>query len=130
MGLSREEADAFSQIEASLSEDPQFQRNTKNSSRLGAGHSIVLGVITLSIGLIVLLGSLQFLEGWWVIGGGVIGFAILVFGGTFLYNSRFASSNPVVTNGVPNAGKTKQKSRYMQNLEDKWEQRRTENGMN
>ena len=124
MPLSEHEQRLLDQLEQQLhAEDPKFANALSSApARSMSTRNIVIGVLVMITGLLVLLGgvALQFIPlgilGFLVMGAGVyIAIAKPKFGGQAQDGSAPGTK-----------GRTKQKSGFMNGLEEKWEERRRE----
>ena len=128
MPLSDNEQRLLEQMERALyAEDPKFASAMRGANRRpGAGRRLLLGGMSIVLGLVVLVfGVAQAL-----VPLGVLGF-ILMLGGTAYAVSSQRRSGPV---GVVNAagavrpaaakGRKRQHGSFMQRLEERWDRRR------
>ncbi|RAN74500.1 hypothetical protein B5P43_28635 [Bacillus sp. SRB_336] len=118
MPLSEHEQRLLDQLEQQLhAEDPKFAHTlASDPARSLSTRHIVIGVLIMIVGIMVLLGGVALK----VIAVGILGFLIM---GVGVY---FAISRPKF-NGRPGAGAkstTRQKSGFMNSLEERWEERR------
>lgn len=122
MPLSEHEQRLLDQLEQQLhAEDPKFA-NTLSSAptRSMSTRNIVIGVLVVITGLLVLLGGVMSQ----LIIVGILGFLVMG-GGVYLATLRpklGAQPNDKTAQGTKSA--TKQKSGFMNGLEEKWEERR------
>ncbi|WP_306418498.1 DUF3040 domain-containing protein [Arthrobacter glacialis] len=124
MPLSEHEQRLLDQLEQQLhAEDPKFANVLSTSpSRSLSTRNIVIGVLVVIIGLMILLGGVASQ----LIVVGILGF--LVMGaGVYLAISKpkFGADPQRVGKAGGNAG-AKPKSGFMNNLEEKWDERRRE----
>ncbi|MEV8146128.1 DUF3040 domain-containing protein [Specibacter sp. NPDC078709] len=124
MPLSEHEQRLLDQLEQQLhAEDPKFAHALSSSpTRSMSTRNIVIGVLVMIAGLLVLLAGVA----THLIVVGILGF-LLMGAGVYvsLTKSKFgaASESP----GKPGAqSAAKQKSGFMNNLEEKWDERRRE----
>lgn len=115
MNISPEEENrAFNEIMQGLSGDAEFNRKvSKANRRMAKTSTVAYSAIILSVGVIVLLGSIQLFSGFLEIVGGIFGFLIMISAGLLFEHGK--------TTGTPGALKTE--TPFMKNLEDKWEER-------
>lgn len=124
MPLSEHEQRLLDQLEAQLhAEDPKFANSLATEpARPLSTRRIVIGLLVLVVGLIVLLGGVAISQNAMIIGVivGVVGF-LLMGAGVFV-----AISKPEFSQAAPAASRpaSKQKSGFMNNLEERWEERR------
>ncbi len=139
MPLSDHEQQLLDQLEKQLrSEDPRFAQNIAQP-RNDAGSSIsakrfVGGALALLAGAAVVVASIYLFELPFNIIGGVLGFAVMVFGGYWAVAGGDAgrSASATGTAGGSAAGPAKKKSAsagagssgFMDRLEDRWDKRR------
>lgn len=126
MPLSDHEQRLLDQLEAQLhAEDPKFANAlATDPARSYSTRRIVVGVLVLIVGIVVLLGGVALSQGAMAVGivVGVFGF-LLMGAGVFIAVSKpkFAAA----AQSAPRSS-TKQKSGFMNNLEERWEERRRE----
>lgn len=126
MPLSEHEQRLLDQLEQQLhAEDPKFANALASDPvRSLSTRHIVIGVLVLIVGILVLLGGVAVSQNTVAAGivVGVLGFLIM---GTGVY---IATSRPKFTSQPTPGVKTasKQKSGFMNNLEERWEERRRE----
>lgn len=121
MALSDKEQNILAELERDLASDPQFVSSMTHSNRLhlGSGKRIIAGtlgfVASITLLLVGITSHLVIL--------GVLGFAGMIAGAFWAFsgNPKNAPANLHVVGGSP---RTKTKSAFMKNLEDKWEERR------
>jgi hypothetical protein len=120
VALSDKERDILANMERDLASDPQFVSSMKHSNKmhLGSGKRIIVGTLSLVAGIAVLLTGIT--ANLLVVG--VIGFCGMVFGAFWAFSGNAKSPVPSAGVGLGSSGKAK--SAFMQNLEDKWEERR------
>ncbi|SEE16365.1 Protein of unknown function [Arthrobacter alpinus] len=124
MPLSEHEQRLLDQLEQQLhAEDPKFANAlSSESSRSMSMRNVVMGVLVVIVGLLTVLGGVASQ----LIVVGILGFLIMG-GGVYLALSKpkFAADQqgPNATGGKSRA---KQKSGFMNGLEEKWEERRRE----
>ncbi|MDQ0094372.1 DUF3040 domain-containing protein [Paeniglutamicibacter psychrophenolicus] len=118
MPLSEHEQRLLEQLEKQLHEDHRFASTMKSASTAGnySTRNLALGALIGIVGLGVLIYGVSSQ----LIIVGVLGF-IIMFGGVYLALSRKGGSKK---GGVPGAGKNPQKSGFMSDLENRWEQRK------
>ncbi|MHA7242343.1 DUF3040 domain-containing protein [Paeniglutamicibacter antarcticus] len=118
MPLSEHEQRLLEQLEKQLHEDHRFASTMKSASTAGnySTRNLALGVLIGIVGI----GVLIFGVSSQVILVGVLGF-IVMFGGVYLALSRRGGSRKT---GMPGASSSQQKSGFMNDLENKWEQRK------
>lgn len=118
MPLSEHEQRLLEQLEKQLHEDHRFASTMKSASTAGnySTRNLALGALIGIVGLGVLIYGVSSQ----LIIVGVLGF-IIMFGGVYLALSRKGGSKK---GSVPGAGKTPQKSGFMSDLENRWEQRK------
>ncbi len=124
MPLSEHEQRLLEQLEQQLhAEDPKFANALSTApGRSLSTRNIVIGVLVMIAGLLVLLAGVA----THLIVVGIAGFLIMG-GGVYLAVSKpkFADAKASTTKPGPHAG-TKQKSGFMNGLEEKWDERRRE----
>lgn len=124
MPLSEHEQRLLDQLEQQLhAEDPKFAHALSSSpTRSMSTRNIVIGVLVMIVGLLVLLGGVA----THLIVVGILGFLIMGAGVYLsLTKTKFgASRESSGSSGAPSAAK--QKSGFMNNLEEKWDERRRE----
>jgi hypothetical protein len=123
MGLSDREQEVFAEIESQLiSEDPKFasqmQMQASGSMRRFSTRNIVLGVLTATVGIVVLLTGVT-IDAIWL---GIVGF-IIMGGGIFLATKR-TTKPPSKSRGRGGSGQTKSSQGFMEGLESRWDERR------
>lgn len=123
MGLSDREQEVFAEIESQLiSEDPKFasqmQMNAKGPLRRFSTRNIVLGVLTATIGIVVLLTGVT-IDAIWL---GIIGF-IIMGSGIYLATKR-TTKPPSKTGRRGGSGSLKSNQGFMEGLESRWDERR------
>ena len=124
MGLSDREQEAFAEIESQLiSEDPKFasqmQLGKKESARRFSTRNIVLGVLTATVGIVVLLTGVT-IDAIWL---GIIGFVVM--GGGIYLASKQTTTPPSKSGGRGGAGQqSKSNQGFMEGLESRWDERR------
>ena len=118
MPLSEHEQRLLEQLEKQLHEDHRFASTMKSASTAGnySTRNLALGALIGIVGLGVLIYGVSSQ----LIIVGVLGF-IIMFGGVYLALSRKGGSKK---GSVPGAGKNAQKSGFMSDLENRWEQRK------
>ncbi|MCQ9164273.1 MULTISPECIES: DUF3040 domain-containing protein [unclassified Arthrobacter] len=118
MPLSEHEQRLLDQLEQQLhDEDPKFAHTlASDPARSLSTRHIVIGILVMIAGIMVLLGGVAIK----VIVVGIIGFLIM---GAGVY---IAISRPKFSRGPAGGAKsaTKPKSGFMNNLEERWEERR------
>jgi len=135
MPLSEHEQQLLDQLERQLrTEDPRFAQNiAKAPAAQGSGLSakhFVVGILVLVVGIGVAIASIFFLDSPLSLVSGVIGFAIMVFGG------YWAVSGTTGAKTAPNEGSAqggahsskKPSAGLMDRLEDRWDKRRDGQG--
>ncbi|GAA2040822.1 spore wall synthesis complex protein [Yaniella flava] len=124
MGLSDREQEAFAEIESQLiSEDPKFasqmQLGKEESARRFSTRNIVLGVLTATVGIVVLLTGVT-IDAIWL---GIIGFVVM--GGGIYLASKQTTSPPSKSSGRGGSGQqSKSNQGFMEGLESRWDERR------
>lgn len=123
MGLSDREQEVFAEIESQLmSEDPKFasqmQMHAKGPLRRFSTRNIVLGVLTATIGIVVLLTGVT-IDAIWL---GIVGF-IIMGSGIYLATKR-ATRPPSKSGGRGGSGQSKSHQGFMEGLESRWDERR------
>ncbi|ASN38913.1 DUF3040 domain-containing protein [Paeniglutamicibacter terrestris] len=118
MPLSEHEQRLLEQLEKQLHEDHRFASTMKSASTAGnySTRNLALGALTGIVGLGVLIYGVSSQ----LILIGVLGF-IVMFAGVYLALSRRGGTKKT---GLPGAPKGPQKSGFMSDLENKWEQRK------
>lgn len=124
MPLSEHEQRLLDQLEQQLhAEDPKFANALSSSpARSMSTRNVVIGVLVMIVGLLVLLGGVA----TQLLVVGILGFLIMG-GGVYLAVSKakFSGEGPATSkDGAGSAAK--QKSGFMSNLEEKWDERRRE----
>jgi hypothetical protein len=120
MPLSEHEQRLLDQLEQQLhAEDPKFANALASdpAHSLSTRH-IVIGVLVLIVGIMVLLGGVAMSQ----IVVGILGFLIMGAGVYFAVSRPKFSGDPT----APAKSGSKQKSGFMSNLEERWEERRRE----
>lgn len=136
MPLSENEQRQLEQMERALyAEDPKFASAMRGAARRpGAGRRMLIGGVSLVVGLIVLIYGVSKGSDNMALGvlGGVVGF-VLMLGGTAYAVSSQRRGGPVgvvnATGGVrpaAKAGRNRSKAGFMQRLEERWDRRRDE----
>ncbi|NWN88983.1 MAG: DUF3040 domain-containing protein [Micrococcaceae bacterium] len=124
MGLSDREQEAFAEIESQLiSEDPKFasqmQLGKEESARRFSTRNIVLGVLTATVGIVVLLTGVT-IDAIWL---GIIGFVVM--GGGIYLASKQTTTPPSKSGGRGGSGQqSKSNQGFMEGLESRWDERR------
>lgn len=125
MGLSDREQEAFAEIESQLiSEDPKFasqmQMGKQGSARRLSTRNIVLGVLTATVGIVVLLTGVT-IDAIWL---GIVGF-IVMGAGIYLATKRTTTppSKSGRRGGSGNAS-SKANQSFIEGLESRWDERR------
>ncbi len=125
MGLSDREQEAFAEIESQLiSEDPKFasqmQMGAKSSARRLSTRNIVLGVLTATVGIAVLLTGVT-IDAIWL---GIVGFVVM--GAGIYLASKRTTKPPSKSGGRGGSGQqtTKTNHGFMEGLESRWDERR------
>ena len=118
MPRSEHEQRLLEQPEKPLHEDHRFASTMKSASTAGnySTRNLALGALTGIVGLGVLIYGVSSQ----LILIGVLGF-IVMFAGVYLALSRRGGTKK---NGLPGTPKAPQKSGFMSDLENKWEQRK------
>ena len=124
MPLSEHEQRLLEQLEQQLhAEDPKFANALSTApGRSLSTRNIVIGVLVMIAGLLVLLGGVA----THLILLGILGFLIMG-GGVYVAvtKPKFGDASPSTTKLGPSP-QSKQKSGFMNGLEEKWEERRRE----
>lgn len=118
MPLSEHEQQLLAQLEKQLhADDPRFVTNMGSRAVRGAStRNIVLGIVIAVVGLLVLLGGVV-IDSILV---GVLGFVVM---GAGVYVATMRSGKPR-PDGAPGKGGTPRRSSpFLQNLEQRWDQR-------
>ncbi|PYI67071.1 hypothetical protein CVV68_11700 [Arthrobacter livingstonensis] len=120
MPLSEHEQRLLDQLEQQLhAEDPKFAHTlASDPARSLSTRHIVIGVLVMIVGIMVLLGGVAIK----VIVVGILGFLIMGAGVYIAISRPKFSGDP--TTGAKSG--TKQKSGFMNSLEERWEERRKE----
>lgn len=123
MGLSDREQEVFAEIESQLiSEDPKFasqmQMNAKGPLRRFSTRNIVLGVLTATLGIVVLLTGVT-IDAIWL---GIVGF-IVMGGGIYLATKR-TTKPPSKSGRRGGSGSSKSNQGFMEGLESRWDERK------
>jgi len=120
MPLSEHEQRLLDQLEQQLhDEDPKFANAlSSDPSRALSTRHIVIGVLVTIVGILVLLAGVTSQ----LIPVGVLGFLIMGAGVYFATSKKKLRSDPTAAPGTT----TKPKSGFMNNLEERWDQRRHE----
>lgn len=123
MGLSDREQEVFAEIQSQLiSEDPKFasklQMNADGPLRRFSTRNIVLGVLTATVGIVVLLTGVT-IDAIWL---GIVGFVIMG-AGIYLATKR-TTRPPSKSGGRGGSGQQKSKQGFMEGLETRWDERR------
>lgn len=125
MGLSDREQEAFAEIESQLiSDDPKFasqmQMGTKDPARRFSTRNIVLGVLTATVGIVVLLTGVT-IDAIWL---GIVGF--IVMGAGIWLASKRTTTPPNRSGRRGGSGSTSSKSNqsFIEGLESRWDERR------
>lgn len=118
MPLSEHEQRLLEQLEKQLHEDHRFASTMKTVSNAGnySTRNLALGALIGIVGIGVLIAGISSQ----LIIVGVLGF-IVMFGGVYLALSRKIGSGATRS---PEGVKSPQKSGFMSDLENKWEQRK------
>lgn len=118
MPLSEHEQRLLEQLEKQLHEDHRFASTMKTVSNAGnySTRNLALGALIGIVGIGVLIAGISSQ----LIIVGVLGF-IVMFGGVYLALSRKIGSGAIRS---PEGVKSPQKSGFMSDLENKWEQRK------
>ncbi|MFC8304190.1 DUF3040 domain-containing protein [Specibacter sp. NPDC057265] len=124
MPLSEHEQKLLDQLEQQLhAEDPKFASSLSLvPGRSVSTRNVVIGVLVMIAGLLVLLGGVALQ----LVALGILGFLVMG-GGVYIATSkprRGVAAQPGQTAG--SRTRTKQKSGFMSDLEEKWEERRRE----
>lgn len=127
MPLSEHEQNLLDQLEKQLhADDPKFANAlASDPNRSLSTRRIVIGLLVLIVGLMVLLGGVSLTHSS-TIGGiavGVLGFLVMG-GGVYLASSKGKYQRNNSAQSTPSA--PKEKSSFMNNLENRWEDRRRE----
>lgn len=122
MPLSEHEQRLLDQLEQQLhAEDPKFANAlSSDSTRSLSMRNVVIGVLVVIVGLLVVLGGVAS----HLVIVGILGFLVMG-GGVYLALSKakFAPDQQGASNTGGKSG-AKQKSGFMNGLEEKWEERR------
>lgn len=123
MGLSDREQEVFAQIESQLiSEDPKFasqmQMKTGGAQQRLSTRNIVLGVLTATAGIVILLTGVT-IDAIWL---GIVGFIIMA-SGIYLATKR-TTKPPSKSGGRGGSGHSKSQQGFMEGLESRWDERR------
>ncbi len=124
MPLSEHEQRLLDQLEQQLhAEDPKFAHALSSSpSRSMSTRNIVIGVLIGITGLLVLLGGVA----THLIILGVVGFLVMGAGVYVAISRPKFTDTPGAEHKAGNGSRPKQKSGFMNGLEEKWEERRRE----
>lgn len=95
-----------------------MQMHEKGPMRRFSTRNIVLGVLTATVGIVVLLTGVT-IDAIWL---GIIGF-IVMGGGIFVATKR-TTKPPSQTGGRGGSGQTKSNQGFMEGLESRWDERR------
>lgn len=123
MGLSDREQEVFAEIQSQLiSEDPKFasklQMNAEGPLRRFSTRNIVLGVLTATLGIVVLLTGVT-IDAIWL---GIVGFVIM---GAGIYLATKRTTRPPSKSGGRGGNRQSQsKQGFMEGLESRWDERR------
>lgn len=124
MPLSEHEQRLLDQLEQQLhAEDPKFASALSSvPSQSISTRNVVFGVLIMIAGLVILLGGVA----WQQILLGILGFLVMG-GGVYvaLTKQKFADKDATAARPGSRSG-SKQKSGFMNGLEEKWEERRRE----
>lgn len=123
MGLSDREQEVFAEIQSQLiSEDPKFasklQMNAEGPLRRFSTRNIVLGVLTATLGIVVLLTGVT-IDAIWL---GIVGFVIMG-AGIYLATKR-TTRPPSKSGGRGGNSQSKSQQGFMEGLESRWDERR------
>ncbi len=124
MPLSEHEQRLLDQLEQQLhAEDPKFANALSSApSRSLSTRNMVIGVLIVIVGLLVLLGGV----GMQIIPLGIVGFLVMGAGVWVALSKPKFSDQADNADQAGSASKAKQKSGFMNGLEEKWEERRRE----
>ena len=123
MGLSDREQEVFAEIESQLiSDDPKFasqmQMNAQGPLRRFSTRNIVLGVLTATIGIVVLLTGVT-IDAIWL---GIVGFIVMGGGSTLQRNGPLKPPSKSGRRG--GSGSSKSNHGFMEGLESRRDERR------
>lgn len=118
MPLSEHEQQLLAQLEKQLhADDPRFVTSMGSRAVKGAStRNIVLGIVIAVVGLLVLLGGVV-LDSILV---GVLGFVVM---GAGVYVATLRSGKPNPGGETGKGGTPRRSSPFLQNLEERWDQR-------
>jgi cytochrome c biogenesis protein ResB len=116
--LSEHEQQLLAQLEKQLhADDPRFVTNMGSRAVRGAStRNIVLGIVIAVVGLLVLLGGVV-IDSILV---GVLGFVVM---GAGVYVATLRSGKPRPAGEPGKGGPPRRSSPFLQNLEERWDQR-------
>ncbi|MFI7579922.1 DUF3040 domain-containing protein [Kocuria sp. M1N1S27] len=118
MPLSEHEQQLLAQLEKQLhADDPRFVTNMGSRAVKGTStRNIVLGIVIAVVGLLVLLGGVV-IDSILV---GVLGFVVM---GAGVYVATLRSGKPRPDGAADKGGPPRRSSPFLQNLEERWDQR-------
>lgn len=118
MPLSEHEQQLLAQLEKQLhADDPRFVTSMGSRAVRGAStRNIVLGIVIAVVGLLVLLGGVVIDS----IVVGVLGFVVM---GAGVYVATLRSGKPRPGGEAGKGGPPRRSSPFLQNLEERWDQR-------
>lgn len=124
MPLSEHEQRLLDQLEQQLhAEDPKFANVLSTSPRRSMStRNIVIGVLVVIIGLMILLGGVASQ----LIVVGILGFLVMGAGVYLALSKPKFGGEPQSPGRAGSKAGAKQKSGFMNNLEEKWDERRRE----
>lgn len=124
MPLSEHEQRLLDQLEQQLhAEDPKFAHTLSSvPSRALSTRNMVIGVLILILGLLTLLAGVSMQ----IIPLGIAGFIVMGGGVYFALRKQKYAGTPVSGEAPRPGHQQKQKSGFMTDLENKWEERRRE----
>lgn len=124
MPLSEHEQRLLDQLEQQLhAEDPKFANVLSTSpGRSMSTRNIVIGVLVVIIGLMILLGGVASQ----LIVVGILGFLVMGAGVYLAISKPKFGADPQRVGKAGGNGGAKPKSGFMNNLEEKWDERRRE----
>lgn len=126
--MTQRDNEIFDSLVKQLADDESFNRTARKFAGGAYARRMVMAVAIFTVGIVGLLVSLSALTAPFNVMASIASFGIMYAGA---YCSPFFSKAKF----VPSLDKTgkqvnqpKPKSQYMKNLEDRWEQRRSNNG--
>lgn len=122
MPLSESERRTLDALEASFREhDPEFVKTMSTDETMVSYRNVVLGILTLALGIIIMLIGVSFQS----LIMGIFGFLVMGFGGLVMFKKV---SKMHVAKDYD--GNKKPQSAFMKKLEDEWDERKRREGNN